>query len=309
MANPENPENIEFKRLGLRGFEQFHRMILQGTIICPKPDVWNNFYKQFVRRANPDRDLLPRILGGWNSTSNEEKNAVFIKQIKAAGEFYDSLGMKEYTWQKEIFDYFENLEGRRSKLVVVWKKASVNLVVSNLVQRFRTSGKETISWFVAESELVQFDENFNRLEQSQMRHRMLNELYQSQTAAVLIERCENLPESRVDGNYCQFGGCSGIGDNVRPTADIHLKSNIYDYVEKAFVMPCPQIEFELRFTQANQRAKMSVIFDKPTEPESGGPSSHFTLDTDVVGGTGLWYADCKLVEIKNVPSTTERVSV
>ena len=54
---------------------------------------------------------------------------------------------------------------------------------------------------------------------------------------------------------------------------------------------------------------MSVIFDKLPEPESGGLSNNFTLDTDAVGGTGLWYADCKLVEIKNVPSTTERVSV
>jgi hypothetical protein len=303
-----NPEDIEFRKLGLRGFEQFHRMILQGTIICPKPDVWNNFYKQFVRRANPDRDLLPRILGGWNSTSNEEKNAVFIKQIKAAGEFYVSLGMKEYTWQKEIFDYFENLEGRQSELVVVWKKASVNLVVSNLGQRFRTSGKDTISSFVAEGELVQFDENFGRLEQSQMRHRMLHELYQSQTATVLIERSENFSDPHLDGNYCQFGGCSGIGDNVRPTADVRLKSDIYDYVEKAFVMPYPQIEFELSFTQAIQPAGMSLIFDKPPEPESGRLSNHLTLDTDAVGGTGLWYADCKLVEIRNVSKYAELIS-
>ena len=177
------------------------------------------------------------------------------------------------------------------------------------MQRFRLSGTETISWFVAEGGLVQFDENFNRLEQSKMRHRMLHELYQSQTATVLIERCDNFPEPRLDGNYCQFGGSSGTGDNVRPNADVRLKSDIYDYVEKAFVMPCPQIEFELCFTQANQRAEMSLIFDKLPEPESGGRSSHFTLDTDAVGGTGLWYADCKLVEIKNVPSTTERVSV
>ena len=187
--------------------------------------------------------------------------------------------------------------------------AIIKLVVKDLVQRFRTSGTETISWFVAEGELVQFDENFDRLERSQMRHRMLHELYQSQTATVLIERCENFPEPRLDGNYCQFGGSSGTGDNVRPNADVRLKSDIYDYVEKAFVMPCPQIEFELCFTQANQRAEMSLIFDKLPEPESGGRSSHFTLDTDAVGGTGLWYADCKLVEIKNVPSTTERVSV
>lgn len=183
--------------------------------------------------------------------------------------------------------------------------ANLSLVVRNLTQRFRRSGTETISWFVAEGELVQFDENFDRLERSQMRHRMLHELYQSQTATVLIERCDNFPEKHLDGNYCQFGGCSGIGDNVRPTADIRLKSDIYDYVEKAFEMPDPQIEFELRFIQSTQRAEMSVIFDKLTEPDSGGLTNHFTLDTDAVGGTGLWYADCKLVKIANVSKHSE----
>ena len=181
--------------------------------------------------------------------------------------------------------------------------ANLSLVVRNLTQQFRLSRTETVSWFIAEGELVQFDENFNRLEKSHMRHRMLHELYQSQTATVLIERRENFPEAHVDGNYCQFGGCSGIGDDVRPTADIRLKSDIYDYVEKAFVMPDPQILFELRFKQATQRAEMSVIFDKLTEPASGGLSNHFTLDTNAVGGTGLWYADCKLVEITNVSNT------
>jgi len=181
--------------------------------------------------------------------------------------------------------------------------ANLSLVVRNLTQRFRLSDTGTISWFVAEGELAQFDENLVRLERSQMRHQMLHELYQSQTATVLIERRENFPEAHVDGNYCQFGGCSGIGDDVRPTADIRLKSDIYDYVEKAFVMPDPQILFELRFKQATQRAEMSVIFDKLTEPASGGLSNHFTLDTDAVGGTGLWYADCKLVEITNVSNT------
>ena len=113
----------------------------------------------------------------------------------------------------------------------------------------------------------------------------------------------------MNESYCIFGGSSGVGDEIRPSAIFVLKSNIYDYIEKAFVMPNPQIELELRFIQATQRAEMSVIFDKLTEPDTGGLTNHFTLDTDAVGGTGLWYADCKLVEIKNVPSTTERVSV
>ena len=186
--------------------------------------------------------------------------------------------------------------------------ANLSLVVRNLTQRFRLSDTGTISWFVAEGKLAQFDENLVRLERSQMRHRMLHELYQSQTATVLIERRENFPEAHVDGNYCQFGGCSGIGDDVRPTADVRLKSDIYDYVEKAFVMPYPQFEFELRFIQATQRAEMSVIFDRLTEPDSGGLSNHFTLDTDAVGGTGLWYARCKLVEIKNIPKPAELIS-
>ena len=298
MVNPENSEGIEFRKLGLRGFEQFYRMIEQGTIICPKPDGWNNFYENFVQRANPDRDLLPRILGGWWSTTNEEKNAVFRKQLDAAGGFYDALGVQAYTWQKEIFDYFEHLQGRQSELVVVWKKATVKIVLSNLVQRFRLNGTKTISWFVAEADLVQFDENFNRLEQSQMRHRMLHELYQSQTATVLIERYDNFSEPHLDGNYCQFGGCSGIGDNVRPTADIRLKSDIYDYVEKAFGMSNPQIEFKLEFTEPIQREGMSLSFDQ--HAKNSRSSNHFTLDTDAIGGTGIWHAYCELVEIKNL---------
>ena len=176
--------------------------------------------------------------------------------------------------------------------------ANLSLVVRNLTQRFRLSDTGTISWFVAEGELAQFDENLVRLERSQMRHRMLHELYQSQTATVLIERSENFPEPHLDGNYCQFGGCSGIGDNVRPTADIRLKSDIYDCVEKAFVMPNPQIEFTLEFTEQIQRKEMALIFDPPLKYSLS--SNHFTLETDAIGGTGLWYADCKLVEIKNV---------
>ena len=298
MANPENPENIEFRRLGLRGFEQFHRMILQGTIICPKPDVWNNFYKQFVRRANPDTDLLPRILGGWSSTSNEEKNAVFIKQIKAAGEFYKALDVKPYTWQKEIFDYFDNLEGRKSELVVIWKKGTVSLVVSNLVQRFRSYNTKTFSWFVAQGALIQFDENSNRLKNPHMRHRMRDELYQSQTATVLINRYENISQPDLVESYCQFGGADEMGDAVRPTADFRLTSNLYDHIERAFLMPCPQIEFKLEFTEPIQQDGMSLLFDQSTEPSHS--SNHFTLDTNVIAGAGLWYAHCELVEIKNV---------
>ena len=186
--------------------------------------------------------------------------------------------------------------------------ANLSLVVSNLTQYFRKSGTETISYFVAEGELVQSDENFNRLAKSQMRHRMLHKLHQSQDATVLIERCENFPEPNLDGNYCQFGGSSGFGDAIRPTADIRLKSDIYNFVEKAFVMPDPQIEFELSFTQGIQRAEMSVIFDERPKTDTGIPTNHFTLETDAVGGTGLWNAQCELVEVKNGSKQAEVIS-
>ena len=63
-------------------------------------------------------------------------------------------------------------------------------------------------------------------------------------------------------------------------------------------MPNPQIEFTLEFTEPIQRKEMALIFDPPIKYSRS--SNHFTLDTDAVGGTGLWYADCKLIEIKNL---------
>ena len=175
-----------------------------------------------------------------------------------------------------------------------------NLVVSNLVQHFRSSGtdKDTKSKFFADGELVQYDEGFKRLEQSHMRVKLVNELFTSQTARVVIERYEDDPAPNLNGSYCIFGGVSGVGDVPTPSAIFVLKSNIYDYIEKAFVMPNPQIKLELEFTKSIQREEMSLTFDKPPNPENGLTTNHFTLDSDI--GIGLWYARCKLIEIKNV---------
>ena len=175
-----------------------------------------------------------------------------------------------------------------------------NLVVSNLVQHFRSSGtdKDTKSKFFSDGELVQYDEGFKRLEQSHMRVKLVNELFTSQTARVVIERYEDDPAPNLNGSYCIFGGASGVGDVPTPSAIFVLKSNIYDYIEKAFVMPNPQIKLELEFTKSIQREEMSLTFDKPPNPENGLTTNHFTLDSDI--GIGLWYAHCKLIEIKNV---------
>ena len=174
-----------------------------------------------------------------------------------------------------------------------------NLVVSNLVQHFRSSGtdKDTKSKFFADGELVQYGEGLQRLEQSNMRVKLVNELFTSQTASVAIERYEDDPAPNLSESYCIFGGCSGIGDEIEPSAIFVLKSNIYDYIEKAFVMANPQIELELEFIKSIQREEMSLTFDKPPNPENGLTTNHFTLDSDI--GIGLWYARCKLYKIQN----------
>ena len=144
-----------------------------------------------------------------------------------------------------------------------------NLVVSKLVQHFSSSGteKDTKSKFFANGELVRYGEGLQRLEQSNMRVKMVNELFTSQTAGVAIERHEDNNRNHLDESYCNFGGSTGIGDEIKPTAIFFLKSNIYDYIEKAFVMPNPQIELELEFTKSIQREEMSLTFDKPPNPE------------------------------------------
>ena len=178
-----------------------------------------------------------------------------------------------------------------------------NLVVSNLIQHFSSSDtdKDTKSKFFADGELVQYGADFNSLDQSHMRIKMVNELFTSQTASVAIERYEDDPAPNLNESYCIFGGSSGVGDEIRPSAIFVLKSNIYDYIEKAFVMPNPQIELELKFTKAIQREEMSLTFDKPPNPENGLTTNHFTLDSNI--GTGLWYARCELRKIQNVQNS------
>ena len=175
-----------------------------------------------------------------------------------------------------------------------------NLVVSNLVQHFSSSkmDKDTKSKFFADGELVQYSDDFNRLDQSHMRIKMVNELFTSQTASVAIERYEDDPAPILKESYCIFGGSSGVGDEIKPSAIFVLKSNIYNYIEKAFVMPNPQIELELKFTKSIQRKEMSLTFDKPPNSENELTTNHFTLDSDI--GTGLWYAWCELRKIQNV---------
>ena len=119
MSNLKNSEFVEFKKLQLHDFEQFHAMIKNGTIVCPNPTTWLNFYNKFVKRADPDKKLLPLILTSWVWTTNGDKNSIFKEQFKAISERNKTLGVRPSTWQKIIFDYFDSLEAEQSKLVVV----------------------------------------------------------------------------------------------------------------------------------------------------------------------------------------------
>jgi len=137
-----------------------------------------------------------------------------------------------------------------------------------------------------------------RLDQPHMRIKMVLELFTSQTASIALERYEDDPAPILKESYCIFGGSSGLDEEIKRSAIFVLKSNIYDYIKKAFVMPNPQIELQLKFTKAIQREEMSLTFDKPPINENGLTTNHFTLDSDI--GTGLWHARCELHKIQNV---------
>ena len=114
-----NTEDIEFRKLGLRDYAHFYRMIEQGTIICPNPLTWQHFYKVFIKRADPEGKLKPMILTSWAWSTDEEKNNIFKEQLETVRQRYETLGRRPVNWQKRIFDYFDSLEGEQSKLVVV----------------------------------------------------------------------------------------------------------------------------------------------------------------------------------------------
>ena len=109
---------LEFKQLQLHDFEQFHEMIEKGTIVCPNPTTWLNFYNKFVKRSDPEGKLKPMILTSWAWSTDEEKNNTFKAQLESVRQRYETLGRRPVNWQERIFDYFDNLEAEQSKLVV-----------------------------------------------------------------------------------------------------------------------------------------------------------------------------------------------
>jgi hypothetical protein len=160
--------------------------------------------------------------------------------------------------------------------------ATIDLTVTNLSQRFSSSdnGTGVVSRFVAEGVLSQYDIDLWKQRQSMMQHKMLGELHRSQSATVLIEKYENISNPYFTESYAQFGGFDQKLGNLRPFVDIYMQSKFFDYVEKAFVMPNPQIKFRLTFMKSNQREGMSLIFNKMPDPIKYSHQGRFTLDSD-----------------------------
>ena len=119
--------------------------------------------------------------------------------------------------------------------------------MNNLSQRFNSGINKNTNWFVADGELSQRDEKLSQKRRSMLGHRILGEIQLSQNACVMINRFEDKSDHPLDGNYARFGGLHihTLDASPLPFIDIHLNTDLYEYIERAFIMPNPQIKFRL----------------------------------------------------------------
>ena len=178
--------------------------------------------------------------------------------------------------------------------------AYVRLNVNNLSQSFNSGISKTTNWFVADGELSQYDEKLCQRRRSMLGHKILGEIQFSQGATVLINRFEDKSDHPLDGNYARFGGFGGrtLSSSPLPSVDIYLNTELYEHIERAFVMPNPQIKFRLEFRQSIQYEGFTLTFNKPIENFELSYEDRFTLDCEP--DTGIWNAYCEMVEIKNL---------
>ena len=178
--------------------------------------------------------------------------------------------------------------------------AYVDLNVNNLSQRFNSGINKNTNWFVADGELSQRDEKLSQKRRSMLGHKILGEIQLSQNACVMINRFEDKSDHPLDGNYARFGGLHihTLDASPLPFIDIHLNTGLYKYIERAFVMPNPQIKFRLEFRQSIQYEGFTLTFNKPIEKFELFYEDRFTLDCEP--DTGIWNAYCEMEEIKNL---------
>ena len=178
--------------------------------------------------------------------------------------------------------------------------AYVDLNVNNLSQRFNSGISKNTNWFVADGELSQRDEKLSQKRRSMLGHRILGEIQLSQNACVMINRFEDKSDHPLDGNYARFGGLHihTLDASPLPFVNIYLNTDLYEYIERAFVMPNPQIKFRLEFRQSIQYEGFTLTFNKPIENFELSYEDRFTLDCE--SDTGIWNAYCEMEEIKNL---------
>ena len=80
--------------------DRFFELVERADIICPQPELWNNFWKKFIwpKKGN---FLMPFILSGWWGTDDDEKNQRFKEQIDF---------IKKNNDETIIFEFFQNYE-------------------------------------------------------------------------------------------------------------------------------------------------------------------------------------------------------
>ena len=62
---------------------------------------------------------------------------------------------------------------------------------------------------------------------------------------------------------------AALDDTPLPIVDIYLNTDLYEHIERAFVMPNPQIKFRLEFKQSIQYEGFTLTFNKPIENFEG----------------------------------------
>ena len=91
-------DEAKFQSLAANGYEHFFSLIEVGHIVCPFPDLWDNFWREYVKPTTGN-DLMPLILSSWEYCTNEEKNERFKEQLLIA------LKTKSKT---DLFSFFES---------------------------------------------------------------------------------------------------------------------------------------------------------------------------------------------------------
>lgn len=101
-------KTTKFDDLNILNADQFFQQILDGKVVCPEPDLWNAFWKKYIKHTEAKK-LMPLILSSWWHATDQEKNERFIAQLNAITYQYKKL---------EIFEFFRTYNLRNEWRVI-----------------------------------------------------------------------------------------------------------------------------------------------------------------------------------------------